>query len=84
MISCSQYDYIELACVFHIQVRITTENGSVFEGIALDTGYNKQKKECLILQTNGQEAWFETDTLTEMQALTPNPHFTLVSFQQIT
>ncbi|WP_246747355.1 Rho-binding antiterminator, partial [Vibrio cholerae] len=29
MVSCSQYDYIELACLFHLPVKLTMKSGEV-------------------------------------------------------
>ncbi|EGR2437738.1 transcriptional regulator [Vibrio cholerae] len=69
MVSCSQYDYIELACLFHLPVKLTMKSGEVYYGVAADTQRNSQKQECIALRGE-EETWLlETDQLSSMEAL---------------
>lgn len=49
MISCEQYDYIEIACLYRYQVLIVLTSGEHFTGQAVDTCVNRLKQECLKL-----------------------------------
>ncbi|MBO0213558.1 Rho-binding antiterminator [Vibrio sp. Vb2880] len=82
MISCSQYDAIELACVYQFPVAVTLLNGDVVQGIAKGTGYNAERQECLVLQQAECERWVATATLRRMQVLIENPHLSDIHFQQ--
>lgn len=54
MVTCSQYDFIEIACMFKLPVEITLKNGEKHQGSAFDTGYDMERQECLfwILKVN--------------------------------
>ncbi|MBY8046086.1 Rho-binding antiterminator [Vibrio fluvialis] len=82
MISCSQYDYIEIACLYRLPVALTLQDGSVIQGTAKDTGRNTARQECMIVEDNSREHWIETAALVRMQALSDNPHFSDIHFQQ--
>lgn len=51
MISCSQYDYIEIACLYRLPVALTLQDGSVIQGTAKDTGRNAARQSALLLRT---------------------------------
>lgn len=80
MITCHQYDYIEIACMYRYQVRLTFKSGDHTDGIALDTAKNEAKQECLKLQTDHGQILVELEELEVLTAITPNPHFTQVRF----
>lgn len=80
MISCHQHDYIEIACMLHLDVRLTYKNGETISGIAQDTCYNEQREECIELKTNNSVSAIVLDHLAAMQAITINPHFDTVNF----
>ncbi len=52
MITCAQHDYIEIACTFRMLVLLTFRNEDQLMGIAKDTVYNNDRKECMIVSTN--------------------------------
>ncbi|TBR42478.1 transcriptional regulator [Marinomonas agarivorans] len=58
MISCQQYDYIEIACLFRLPIELTLHTGEKVSGVAQTTSYNQNKEECLqltpLLLTNKQ------------------------------
>ncbi len=80
MISCNEYDYIEIACMFRYSVRLLLRDDTVLEGIAVDTCTNQQKQECIKLQQNEGECLVLLDSLKQLQVLSDNPSFTLVDF----
>ncbi|CZF81092.1 Rho-binding antiterminator [Grimontia celer] len=80
MIKCAEYDYVEIACLYHYPVRLVMKDGSVNEGIAKDTARNIQKEECLVLDVGGEEVLVVLDNVTSMKALVDNPHFSEITF----
>ncbi|OLQ91606.1 transcriptional antiterminator [Vibrio ponticus] len=82
MISCNQYDYLEIACMYHFPLRLVLLDGSIVEGIASDTGYNTHKQECLIIESNGEPRFIPTEQLKSLRVTIDNPHFSSVEFQQ--
>lgn len=80
MVTCNQYDFIEIACMFQLPVEITLKNGETHQGRAFDTGFDMQRQECLFLDINGEHIAFPTENLLAMRALKANSHFTEVTF----
>lgn len=80
MVSCSQYDYIELACLFHLPVKLTMKNGEVYYGVAADTQHDPQKHECIQLRGEDQTWLLATEQLSSMEALSEQPHFSVIRF----
>lgn len=78
MISCANYDVIELVCTFHYPVRITTFSGDVIEGVADDTARSASGEECLKLQQ--PEQYVVLTSIKQLQVTQPNPHLQQVSF----
>ena len=54
MISCHQHDYIEIACLYRLRLRLTLIDGVSLEGQALDTG-SRQGREWLTLSIGDEE-----------------------------
>ena len=80
MISCDLHDYIEIACMYKYHVKLMLADGSVIEGVCIDTLYNELKQECVKVVIKNQELDIELETILKMQAMTINPHFDLVEF----
>ncbi|QUJ70421.1 Rho-binding antiterminator (plasmid) [Photobacterium sp. GJ3] len=80
MISCQQYDYIEIACLYTLPVRLTLNNGQQIEGHAKDTLRNSDRQECLSLQTSRGLQIVVLDELVRMEATQPNVHFDVIEF----
>lgn len=80
MISCDQSDYLEIACLYRIPIALTWPEGRRVEGTPLDTGYNDQREECLLMQVGESEEWVRLDGVVAMLALVDNPHFKEVRF----
>ncbi|NOH52079.1 transcriptional antiterminator [Vibrio coralliilyticus] len=83
MISCNQYDYIEIACLYHIPVRLVTESGQIVEGKAMTTNYDAHRRESIVIATATGETQLPTETLVSMTALIENPHFKDIKFTQV-
>ena len=73
--TCASYDYIEMACIFHYEVKLTLKD-SVVQGKAVTTK-SIDKVEHLVLQ-NEQEILIELESIKSMEVLTPNARFTHV------
>ncbi|OXY81315.1 Rho-binding antiterminator [Oceanimonas doudoroffii] len=80
MLSCDQYDYIEIACLYHYAITLTLVSGEVISGTALDTARNEARAECIKLAVGDGERLLPLVSLTHMTAAQPNPHFTQVDF----
>ncbi|MEF1290727.1 Rho-binding antiterminator [Vibrio sp. M260118] len=80
MISCNDYDYIEIACLYHYPVRLHLKSGVYVEGNALDTARNADKQECIKVSMNGLEHMVVLHDLHELEVLVDNPHFKTKQF----
>ena len=76
MISCSEYDYIEIVCLYRYRVRLTMKTGEIIDGIALDTKSNER----LLLNINGLETLVDLNNISKLEVKVNNPHFTEVTF----
>ncbi|KAB2823138.1 MULTISPECIES: Rho-binding antiterminator [Aliivibrio] len=81
MISCNEYDYIEIVCLYRYPVRLTMKVGESIKGVALDTSRNESKNECIKLNTNETEILVELDGISKLEVLVDNPHFSEVIFK---
>lgn len=80
MISCDQHDYIEIVCTFRYPVKLFMKSGVVLEGIALDTQFNNNKEECVLVEIDGHPQLIVLDDLSQLDVLVDNPHFQTISF----
>ena len=80
-VSCDLHDYLEIACLYGYQVRLTLNDLQVVDGKAIDTLTTPDKREYLILDS-GQKQQLELNQLKKMQVLTPNARFSEVDFQR--
>ena len=81
MISCSDYDYIEIVCMHRYPIKLTLRSGEQVEGVALDTQRNQDKEECIKLSVSGQEQLVVLTVITELEVCVDNPHFKQKSFK---
>lgn len=82
MISCHEYDYIEIACMYRYEVKICLMDNTEITGIALDTTRNEKKQECLKLSIKEETKLIVLDHVASLTALTKNLHFETVNFTQ--
>lgn len=78
-ISCELHDYLEIACLYGYQIRLTLKNGQLVEGKAIDTLTSTDKREYLVIE-NEQKQPIETREIQNLQVLTPNAKFSEVVF----
>ncbi|MGB5997503.1 Rho-binding antiterminator [Marinomonas sp.] len=81
MITCHEYDYVEIVCLFHYPIRLTMASGGWIEGVALDTARNENRAECIKIQTDNGVQLVVLAELVKLAITIDNPHFTEVSFQ---
>ena len=80
MITCDQSDYLEIACLYRIPIGLDWADGRRVEGVPLDTGYNEQRQEYLLMMVGGNEEWVVIEDAQSMTARVETNHFTLVRF----
>jgi Rho-binding antiterminator len=77
-ISCDLHDYLEIACMYRYQVKLTLKDGQVIEGKAMDIKTVDRREYLLIEQ--GQTKQVELGRLNKLLVLTPNAKFEQVFF----
>lgn len=86
--TCSQYDYIELVCLYHYPVKLVMNNGDIILGKALDTQRNSEIQHCIKLdcqiasgtELDSKECLVVLDDISSMQVCINNPHINYVEF----
>ncbi len=81
-IACAQYDYFEIACMHHYEVKLTLKNGETITGIAQNVHIVKSegaRKEIFTLAVKGETLDIELISIHKMQALRSNPHFETIT-----
>lgn len=89
MISCNEYDAIEIVCMHHYPIKINTKNNEVIECIALDTRINSAREECIQVKLKDsandlEQLKTQLIVLSDIVTLTvcrENPHFQVVTFK---
>ena len=79
-ISCELHDFIEVACMYRYQLKLSLKNNQVIEGKAIDIVNSPEGRECLVID---RDPWqqVELTQLTKMEVLTPNAKFNQVVFE---
>jgi len=80
MISCQQYDYIEIACMYRYPITLTLHSGAKMSGTAMDTVQNSQKEECIKIVANHNEQLIVLSKIKTLKAERCNPHFHVITF----
>ena len=80
MISCNQYDYIEIACMHRCPIVLTMKSGENLVCVALDTQVDEAHRECIKVSAEGVERLVVLDEIAELEVSVENPHFKHVSF----
>jgi len=79
IISCELHDFVEVACMYGYQVRLTLKNNQIVEGKAVDIVTSSEKRECLVID-NDTRQHIDLTELAKMQVLDPNAKFNEVKF----
>ena len=82
MLSCEEYDYIEIACLFNYPVRLDLNSGEAIEGKAIDTKRNSSNEECMEVLSDENALLIVLDHVFQITVLIENPHFQTVSFSR--
>ncbi len=80
MISCQLHDYIEIVCLYRYPVKLILKNGSIIEGVALDTVLDENRQECIKLKSEKAVTRVILEDVSVLEVCTENPHFRSVSF----
>ena len=80
MISCSDYDHVEIVCMHKYPIKITLKSGEIIEGKALDTSYDADKQECIKLQVNNHTCLLVLESIYLLEVTINNPHFNKLTF----
>jgi Rho-binding antiterminator len=80
MISCQQYDYIEVVCLYHYPLSIELRTGETVKGIAVNTVRNEQRNECIELNQEGGTIKVVLDNIARLTVTVQNPHIDKLSF----
>lgn len=76
-ISCHSHDYIEIACLYRLDIMLTLQDGSQQSGTAITT-VTKNRQEYLLMQSHNGEVAIALSKIKRLTALTDSPHFSSV------
>ena len=79
-ISCQLHDYIEIACLYQLEISIALIDGRNMQGSAMTTETTPEREELLILKTTSGPQKINLSDIKSMTALTDNPHFSQIEF----
>ncbi len=83
-IDCTLHDYLEMACMFHYDVRVTLDDQSVVTGQAVTTSTESDKSEVLRLAGIHGPIAIRMDAIAYLEVLTENARFRSVDFNEST
>ena len=81
MISCNQYDYIEIVCMYRYPITLHLKSGQHLECTAIDTKRNDQKEECIQVSIQDSFELVVLDDIAKLEVHVENPHFQQISFE---
>lgn len=81
MISCSEYDYIELVCLYNYPIRLTLKTDTVIEGVALDTVRDESRNECIKVDVKKTNTLVILSDISKLEVQVENPHFSEIAFK---
>ena len=68
MISCHDYDYVEISCTYQYPVNLTLQTGKHIDYIAKATGPNGDRQESIKVEINATERLVVLDGVIMMKA----------------
>jgi Rho-binding antiterminator len=80
LISCANHDYVEIACMYKFEVKLVLKNSRIVKGKALQTTYNENREECIVLKTEIGSVKIVLEQVASMEAVRKNPHFGKINF----
>ena len=90
-ISCNTYDYVEIACLYHLTVIAKLKDNREIVGTAITTkiqlienvklAREASKEECIVLKAqNGDMLNVVLTQIVSLTCLQQNPHFKMINF----
>ena len=79
-ISCELHDFVEVACMYGYQLKLTLKDQQTLEGKAIDIVSSADKGECLVIANNDTKQQIALTELAKMEVTTPNAKFSEVIF----
>ncbi len=82
ILQCDLHDYLEIACLYAIEVELSLQDGSRLVGTPITTRANSASGEFLEFRENQAEQQRSIPVLSmvSMRALSTNPHFDKIVF----
>lgn len=91
VINCNTYDYVEIACLYHLTVVAKLKDNREIVGTAITTkialienanlAHEASKEECIVLKAQSGEMLFVVLTqIISLTCLQQNPHFKMINF----
>ena len=81
MISCDKHDFVEIACMYKLEVALEAKTGKVIYGIANDILLNNMREECIkVHKKDNTYAIIALSKILSMRAMVANPHFDIITF----
>ncbi|KWU01440.1 transcriptional regulator [Vibrio toranzoniae] len=80
MISCNDYDYIEIVCLHRYPIKLTLRSGEQIECVGLDTQRNDNREECIKVSQQETEQLVVLTEIATLEVCVDNPHFQHISF----
>ncbi len=71
-IACQLYDYIEIACMYGLEVSVVLKGGNTINGDVAT--------ECIQMSIDKTTQNIALNEIAQLHAITDNPHFSSVSF----
>jgi len=78
-IACHLHDYIEIACLYNLEIELELTDGKHLRGRAMTTK-TLNREELLLMRSNEKEITISLNQLKRMKALQTNPYFTEIDF----
>lgn len=80
MMSCSDYDQIELVCTYAYPIKLTLNSGIIVEGIGLEIVRNNTGEESLKVKQDTTERLVVLASIATLEICVENPHFEKIAF----
>jgi len=82
MISCNDYDYIEIVCMYSYPIKLTMKSTEIIRGVALDTQRNELREECIKISAEDESNMLVVlDNIKKLEICVENPHFNEITFE---
>lgn len=83
MVSCRDYDHVEIVCLYRYPIRLLLLSGEMIEGVAKDIKRNVAKAECIELEGEAATVLVELEQIALLEVTIDNPHFAQLKLNQV-